>query len=220
MVQPTTTGLNEKPMIAVIDYGAGNIRNVMKAMAFVNLPAKLTKDPAEILAADGIVIPGVGAFKSAMQQMTAAQLVDPIQAAVAQGTPILGICLGMQLLFDSSTEFGATPGLGLIPGKIVALPENTGYKVPQMGWNQNQSRIAHPLTRRIAGEYTYFVHSYYAQTAPEYIGASVDYGVEVPSIVMKDNVFGAQFHPEKSGEVGLRVWTAFAEMIQERRVQV
>lgn len=96
MVQPTTTGLNEKPMIAVIDYGAGNIRNVMKAMAFVNLPAKLTKDPAEILAADGIVIPGVGAFKSAMQQMTAAQLVDPIQAAVAQGTPILGICLGMR----------------------------------------------------------------------------------------------------------------------------
>ena len=210
----------EEPFIAVIDYGAGNIRNVMKAIAYVGLPAKLTKNPTEILSADGVVIPGVGAYKSAMDKIHANQLLEPIKKAAKLGKPILGICLGMQLLFDSSTEFGETKGFGLIPGEVVELPANEGYKVPQMGWNQNNIAIKNVLTRGIENEYTYFVHSYYVKTSDQYIAASVDYGVKVPSIVIKDNIIGAQFHPEKSGEVGLRVWQAFADMVSDKAVLI
>ncbi|MEX0381107.1 imidazole glycerol phosphate synthase subunit HisH [Leuconostoc sp. MS02] len=210
----------ENPFIAVIDYGAGNIRNVMKAIDYVGLPAKLTKDPAEILSADGIVIPGVGAYKAAMDKINATELVEPIQEAANNKIPILGVCLGMQLLFDSSTEFGETKGFGLIPGEVVTLPRNTGFKVPQMGWNQNNVAIENTLTQGIKDEYTYFVHSYYVKTDAKYIAASVDYGVQVPSIVIKDNIIGAQFHPEKSGEVGLRVWRAFADLVSEKTVIV
>lgn len=210
----------ENPFIAVIDYGAGNIRNVMKAIAYVNMPAKLTKDPDEILAADGIVIPGVGAYRAAMNKIKAYDLVIPLQQAAANGTPMLGVCLGMQLLFDSSTEFGETKGLGLIPGEVVTLPQKQGFKVPQMGWNQNNVAIENALTQGIKDEFTYFVHSYYVKTNAKYIAASVDYGVQVPSIVTKDNIIGAQFHPEKSGEVGLRVWQAFADMVSDKAVIV
>ncbi|ADG41175.1 amidotransferase [Leuconostoc kimchii IMSNU 11154] len=210
----------ENPFIAVIDYGAGNIRNVMKAIAYVNMPAKLTKDPDEILAADGIVIPGVGAYRAAMDKIKAHDLVIPLQKAAANGTPMLGVCLGMQLLFDSSTEFGETSGLGLIPGEVVTLPQKQGFKVPQMGWNQNNVAIENSLTQGIKDEFTYFVHSYYVKTDAKYIAASVDYGVQVPSIVIKDNIIGAQFHPEKSGEVGLRVWQAFADMVSDKAVIV
>ncbi|AEJ30849.1 MULTISPECIES: imidazole glycerol phosphate synthase subunit HisH [Leuconostoc] len=210
----------ENPFIAVIDYGAGNIRNVMKAIAYVNMPAKLTKDPDEILAADGIVIPGVGAYRAAMDKIKAHDLVIPLQKAAANGTPMLGVCLGMQLLFDSSTEFGETSGLGLIPGEVVTLPQKQGFKVPQMGWNQNNVAIENSLTQGIKDEFTYFVHSYYVKTDAQYIAASVDYGVQVPSIVIKDNIIGAQFHPEKSGEVGLRVWQAFADMVSDKAVIV
>ena len=210
----------ENPFIAVIDYGAGNIRNVMKAIAYVNMPAKLTKDPDEILAADGIVIPGVGAYRAAMNKIKAYDLVIPLQQAAANGTPMLGVCLGMQLLFDSSTEFGETSGLGLIPGEVVTLPQKQGFKVPQMGWNQNNVAIENSLTQGIKDEFTYFVHSYYVKTDAQYIAASVDYGVQVPSIVIKDNIIGAQFHPEKSGEVGLRVWQAFADMVSDKAVIV
>ncbi|CAM3083792.1 imidazole glycerol phosphate synthase subunit HisH [Leuconostoc rapi] len=208
----------ENPFIAVIDYGAGNIRNVMKAIDYVDMPAKLTKDPAEILAADGIVIPGVGAYRAAMDKINTYQLLIPIQKAAANGTPILGVCLGMQLLFDSSTEFGETKGLGLIPGQVVTLPQKQGFKVPQMGWNQNNVAIENALTRGVKDEFTYFVHSYYVKTDVKYIAASVDYGVQVPSIVIKNNIIGAQFHPEKSGEVGLRVWQAFADMVSDKAV--
>lgn len=210
----------ENPFIAVIDYGAGNIRNVMKAIAYVNMPAKLTKDPDEILAADGIVIPGVGAYRAAMNKIKAYDLVIPLQQAAANGTPMLGVCLGMQLLFDSSTEFGETKGLGLIPGEVVTLPQKQGFKVPQMGWNKNNVAIENSLTQGIKDEFTYFVHSYYVKTDAKYIAASVDYGVQVPSIVIKDNIIGAQFHPEKSGEVGLRVWQAFADMVSDKAVIV
>jgi len=210
----------ENPVIVVFDYGAGNIFNVMKAIKYVGLSAKLTKDPSEILAADGLVIPGVGAYKTAMDKINENQLVVPIQKAANNGTPILGVCLGMQLLFDSSTEFGETMGFGLIPGEVVKLPQNTGFKVPQMGWNQNSVAIENTLTQGIKNEFTYFVHSYYVKTDTKYIAASVDYGVQVPSIVIKDNIIGAQFHPEKSGEVGLRVWQAFANMVSDKAVNV
>ncbi|MDF7626750.1 imidazole glycerol phosphate synthase subunit HisH [Lactobacillaceae bacterium L1_55_11] len=200
--------------IAIVDYGAGNIQNVVKAIASTGLDTVVTKDPTEISQADGLVVPGVGAFARAMDKLADAGLVKVIQDFAKTGKPILGLCLGMQLLFDSSSEFGATKGLGLIPGQVVALPKQVDYKVPQMGWNQNQVSQDLPITEAISGQYTYFVHSYYAQTDPQYIAAWVDYGsVKVPSVVVKDNVMGAQFHPEKSGPVGLAMWQRFKEMV-------
>ncbi|WEV53874.1 imidazole glycerol phosphate synthase subunit HisH [Leuconostocaceae bacterium ESL0723] len=200
--------------IAIVDYGAGNIQNVVKAIASTGLDTVVTKDSTEISQADGLVVPGVGAFARAMDKLADAGLVEVIQDFAKTGKPILGLCLGMQLLFDSSSEFGATKGLGLIPGQVVALPKQVDYKVPQMGWNQNRVSQDLPITEAISGQYTYFVHSYYAQTDPQYIAAWVDYGsVKVPSVVVKDNVMGAQFHPEKSGPVGLAMWERFKEMV-------
>lgn len=205
--------------IIIIDYGAGNIANVMKAIASTGLSAKLSHDPAEILSADGVVLPGVGAYGAAMSALNERQLIGPLQAYAKSGKPLLGVCLGMQLLFERSTEFGETAGLGIIPGDIVTLPQQQGYKVPQMGWNQNQVRQLNPITSTLNDTYTYFVHSFYVQTAPKYIAATVDYGqIEIPSVVVNDsgNVIGAQFHPEKSGKDGLPVWQSFKEMVDDK----
>lgn len=150
--------------IIIVDYGAGNIRNVMKAIEYTGLNAKVSQDPAEIAAADGLVVPGVGAFASAMDKLRERNLVEPIKQFSNSGKPLLGVCLGMQLLFDSSTEFGETTGLGLIPGQVVELPKQENYKVPQMGWNQNKVSQINQITRTMNDKYTYFVHSYYAVT--------------------------------------------------------
>ena len=200
--------------VAIIDYGAGNVQNVMKALKVVGVQGVLTRETTEIMKADGIIIPGVGAFKSAKQQLDQLGLTSIIQDYARDGKPVLGVCLGMQMLFDRSTEFGETTGLGLIPGSVVELPEQENYKVPQMGWNKNRVYQALPLADRLADKYTYFVHSYYVNTVRDYIVADVAYGdVAVPSVVRKGNVIGTQFHPEKSGEVGLSVWRAFAKMV-------
>ena len=197
-------------MIAVIDYGAGNVFNVLKACAYLGVDARLTDDPETILNADGIIFPGVGAFKSAMDHLQQRGLDQVLKQAVQKGIPLLGICLGMQMLFESSAEFGLTPGLGLIPGKVVKLPDN-GLFIPQVGWNQNQLQQKSTLFQNVDQHYTYFVHSYYAQCPQQYVVASVDYGVQVPSIVQRDNVYGMQFHPEKSGQVGLGLLKSFFE---------
>ncbi|NBA11151.1 imidazole glycerol phosphate synthase subunit HisH [Weissella confusa] len=200
--------------VAIIDYGAGNVQNVMKALKVVGVQGVLTRETIEIMKADGIIIPGVGAFKSAKQQLDQLGLTSIIQDYARDGKPVLGVCLGMQMLFDRSTEFGETTGLGLIPGSVVELPEQENYKVPQMGWNKNRVYQALPLADQLADKYTYFVHSYYVNTVRDYIVADVAYGdVAVPSVVRKGNVIGTQFHPEKSGEVGLSVWRAFAKMV-------
>ncbi|MBJ7693898.1 imidazole glycerol phosphate synthase subunit HisH [Weissella sp. GP1] len=200
--------------VAIIDYGAGNVQNVMKALKVVGVQGVLTRETTEIMKADGIIIPGVGAFKSAKQQLDQLGLTSIIQDYARDGKPVLGVCLGMQMLFDRSTEFGETTGLGLIPGSVVELPEQENYKVPQMGWNKNRVYQALPLADQLADKYTYFVHSYYVNTVRDYIVADVAYGdVAVPSVVRKGNVIGTQFHPEKSGEVGLSVWRAFAKMV-------
>lgn len=201
--------------IIIVDYGAGNIRNVMKAIEYTGLNVKVSQDPAEIAAADGLVVPGVGAFASAMDKLRERNLVEPIKQFSNSGKPLLGVCLGMQLLFDSSTEFGETRGLGLIPGQVVELPKQENYKVPQMGWNQNKVIQINQITRTMNDKYTYFVHSYYAVTDSKYIAATVNYGkVDVPSVVVNKNVIGAQFHPEKSGQDGLEIWQNFKEMVE------
>ncbi|EEJ42408.1 MAG: imidazole glycerol phosphate synthase subunit HisH [Leuconostoc mesenteroides] len=201
--------------IIIVDYGAGNIRNVMKAIEYTGLNVKVSQDPAEIAAADGLVVPGVGAFASAMDKLRERNLVEPIKQFSNSGKPLLGVCLGMQLLFDSSTEFGETRGLGLISGQVVELPKQENYKVPQMGWNQNKVSQINQITRTMNDKYTYFVHSYYAVTDSKYIAATVNYGkVDVPSVVVNKNVIGAQFHPEKSGQDGLEIWQNFKEMVE------
>lgn len=195
-------------MIAIIDYGAGNTFNVQKAFDFLGVETILTSDPKVIDQSSALILPGVGAFKAAMDNLQAAGLVEIIKTTVANGKPLLGICLGMQMLFDYSEEYGQTAGLGLIPGKVVAIPDGD-LLVPQMGWNQQILHNSSSVFKEVANQYTYFVHSYYAQTDPQYITSTVEYGVQVPAIVERDQVIGMQFHPEKSGQVGLQLLKDF-----------
>ncbi|MEE8824828.1 imidazole glycerol phosphate synthase subunit HisH 1 [Lentilactobacillus sunkii] len=201
-------------MIVIIDYDTGNTRNVKNALDYLGVPNQLSADPKQILVADGLILPGVGAFKKAMDSLNERGLVTTIRQAADKGIPMLGICLGMQLLFDKSFEFGESEGLGLIPGEVVPIPANLGVKVPHMGWDKNQSQQADVLADKFNGQFSYFVHSFYVKTAPENILSTVDYGIEIPSIVRKDNVIGFQFHPEKSGEVGLNGLAKFKEMVE------
>ncbi|GAA2969536.1 imidazole glycerol phosphate synthase subunit HisH [Lentilactobacillus parakefiri] len=201
-------------MITIIDYDTGNTRNVKNALDFLGVPNQLSADPNEILMADGLILPGVGAFKKAMDSLNERGLAPVIQQAADAGIPILGICLGMQILFDTSYEFGESTGLGLIAGEVVPIPEDLGVKVPHMGWDQNRSRKVDPLGDGFDEQFSYFVHSYYVKTTSESIVSTVDYGVQIPSIVRKDNVIGFQFHPEKSGAVGLNGLSKFKEMVE------
>jgi glutamine amidotransferase len=201
-------------MFAIVDYDTGNTLNLMKALNYLNIENKLTSDPDEILAADAVILPGVGAFKAAMDALAERDLVDVLKKVAANKTPMLGICLGMQMLFEDSEEYGLTTGLGLIPGHIRAIPETDGLKIPQMGWNENNIRAIDSPFDVADKQFTYFVHSYYADCDPQYIVASVDYSVEIPSIVQNNNVVGMQFHPEKSGKVGLSLLQKFQEMVK------
>lgn len=200
-------------MIAIIDYDTGNTRNVKKAMDFLAISNTLSADSEIISKADGLILPGVGAFGKAVEALKERELIPVIKQAAEKGTPILGICLGMQLLFDRSFEFGETAGLGLIPGEVVAIPEDLGVKVPHMGWDQNQVTQPDPIANGFDQQSTYFVHSYYVKTQPQYVLAESDYGVKIPSIVRNQNVIGMQFHPEKSGRIGLNGLAAFKELV-------
>lgn len=199
-------------MIAIVDYDAGNTFNVQKAFAHLGVDTVLTADPEVILNSDGVVLPGVGAFKAAMDTLVERKLVDVLKQVAEKNIPLLGICLGMQLLFDSSTEYGLTEGLGLIPGTVEALPDDLGLMIPHMGWNQNLVKNHSSIFADVADrEYTYFVHSYYAKCDDQYITTTADYGVDVPGIVERDSVYGMQFHPEKSAHVGLNLLRTFVE---------
>ena len=199
-------------MIAIVDYDAGNTFNVQKAFAHIGVDTVLTADPEVILNSDGVVLPGVGAFKAAMDTLVERKLVDVLKQVAEKNIPLLGICLGMQLLFDSSTEYGLTEGLGLIPGTVEALPADLGLMIPHMGWNQNLVKNHSSIFADVADrEYTYFVHSYYAKCDDQYITTTADYGVDVPGIVERDSVYGMQFHPEKSAHVGLNLLRTFVE---------
>lgn len=200
-------------MFAIVDYDTGNTRNLQKAFNYLQVPTQLTADPDKLAAADAVILPGVGAFAAAMQALRARDLVPVLQQLGQAGKPMLGICLGMQLLFESSTEYGVHAGLGLLSGQVTAMPANLGVKVPQMGWNENELQQSTSPFAGINHEYTYFVHSYYAVSPASQVVASVQHGVQVPSIVQRKNVIGMQFHPEKSGRVGLAQLATFKEMV-------
>ena len=200
-------------MIAIIDYGAGNLFSVQNALAYLNITSCTTNDPAVLKICDGKVLPAVGAFPEAMRRLHASGLVPVIQAE-AQKKPLLGICLGMQMLFERGYEFEETQGLGLIPGEV-RLIKGGGLKIPHMGWND--LTILHPCTlteHTKNGDYVYFVHSYCAQTPDENISCYTVYGERIPALVHRGFIYGAQFHPEKSGEVGLAMLKNFARLCQ------
>ena len=199
-------------MIAVVDYGAGNLFSVKNACDFLSIETRITRDPALIRAAEGIILPGVGAFPDAMQRLKETGLI-PVLQAEAQKKPLLGICLGMQMLFDYSTEFGRTEGLGLIPGHVDRIPCQD-LKLPHIGWNELKICQPSPILEGTRdGDFVYFVHSFAAFCGERYLLASTDYGCTVPALVGSGTVFGAQFNHEKSGGVGLRMLQNFEKVV-------
>lgn len=201
-------------MLAVIDYGAGNLRSVLHALTYLGVESmRVIRSPHELRGADKIILPGVGAFGAGMQRLREQNLISAIKDAAYAGIPYLGICLGMQFLFDYSDEMGHHEGLGLLPGFVTRLPEMPGCKIPHMGWNAIKPIRPSPLLKGLDGGYAYFVHSYYCvplQTSD--IILQVDYGIEVTAAVQRDNLFGVQFHPEKSQRVGLKILANFLEI--------
>jgi glutamine amidotransferase len=199
-------------MIALIDYGIGNLRSVEKALAAVRADVRLTDDAEKILAAEKVVLPGVGAFGDGMAGLRKRGLINVLSTIVARETPLLGICVGMQLLFETSSELGEHAGLGLLPGSVRRFPD-TGLKIPQTGWNQLHTEKVSPLLQGLPpGSYAYFNHSYYcdAGTAADVL-ASTQYGVRYASVVGRGRLYGVQFHPEKSQSVGLTMLRNFVE---------
>jgi glutamine amidotransferase len=203
-------------MIAVIDYGLGNLFSLTSSLKALGAEAVITADPSEIKNAERLILPGVGAFGDAMNRLQNIGLIALIKEEAGRGKPLLGICLGMQILFDTSFEYGKHPGLGLIPGHVGSLEADLRsmgnlFKVPHMGWNSlHFLRGDCPLLKNSEeGDFVYFVHSYYAKFCNPYIAASADYGVDIPAIVQRDNVYGCQFHPEKSGTAGLNILSAY-----------
>ena len=205
-------------MIAIIDYGMGNLRSVQKGFEKIGAEAVVTADPRVVLEAERIVLPGVGAFRDCMRNLEQGGFVEPILRVIAEGRPFLGICVGMQMLFSDSVEFGLYQGLNVIPGHVLRFPEDMRVaderlKVPQMGWNQLRFTRRPPAFEGIAeGSNVYFVHSYYVKPdSDDVIATTTDYGIEFCSSVWKDNIVATQFHPEKSQDVGLRILKNFAE---------
>jgi glutamine amidotransferase len=201
-------------MLAIIDYGMGNLRSVEKAFAKVGCPAVVTNDARQIEAAEKIVLPGVGAFRDAIGELQRQGLVEPIRAAIDVGKPFLGICLGLQLLMDISYEDGEYEGLGVIPGKVVRFDVPREYKVPHMGWNGIRRKTSPPLLAGLPdGTHVYFVHSYYVvPDDPAVIATETDYPTPFTSMIWRGNIYATQFHPEKSQRDGLRILRNFAEL--------
>lgn len=202
-------------MIAIIDYGMGNLFSLSSSLKSLGYEVEITADPEKLRASDKLFLPGVGAFRDAQERLFSTGLADVIRELAAEGKPLMGICLGMQLLFDKSYEYGEYEGLGLIPGNVVPMEGSIDpeLKIPQIGWNAlHFTGLEHPAfadTRE--GEFVYFVHSYYATDCDPYVVATTEYSKELTAAVAKDNVCGCQFHPEKSGEVGLRLLDAFCK---------
>jgi glutamine amidotransferase len=206
-------------MIGIIDYGVGNLFSLSSSLAYLGVESRITGDPEVLRKADGIILPGVGAFEDAMEKLEATGLVPLLKEELSLEKPVLGICLGMQLLFQESMEYGNHKGLGFLEGKVVPIPtdlqdpmgEGT-LKIPHIGWNQLEISRDDPLFRYMTEEnYVYYVHSYYAQAPQENILATSPYGIPITGVVRKGSLVGTQFHPEKSGDTGLRLLKAFVE---------
>ena len=205
-------------MIAIVDYGIGNLGSVTKGFEAAGAETVLTGDPARLRRAEALVLPGDGAFGATMDEIRKRDLVPLLLDAAAAGTPLLGICIGMQVLFEESEEHGRHEGLGLLPGRVRRLGGD--LPVPHMGWNRLKRRRAHPLLDGLeAGAYVYFVHSYFCDAADDVVVATTDYGQDFPAVVGRDNVLGVQFHPEKSQAVGLRMVSSFVRFVASRRMR-
>lgn len=204
-------------MIVIIDYGMGNLKNVYNALKHLNIPSKVSNEISEIKGADKLILPGVGAFNKAMYNLNNRGLTDVIKDKVNSGTPILGICLGMQMLFQKGYENGECNGLSFIDGNVKLLEPKEKVKIPHIGWNRLEYNSQNDLIKGLdENSFVYYVHSYAATDMNDknLIGFSNYGGIKVPSIVCKDNVYGTQFHPEKSGEVGLKILKNFGEVIK------
>jgi glutamine amidotransferase len=201
--------------LAIVDYGVGNLRSAQKAFEHLGQPALVTSDAALIARAPAVVLPGQGAFGTCMENLAAAGLVEPVIAAARSGRPFLGICVGMQLLFDESEESPGVRGLGIFRGKVVRFPHRPDLKVPHMGWNQLRVKRRVPALADVAdGDYVYFVHSFHPEPLdPDVIATTTDYGIEFVSSVGRDNVYAGVFHPEKSQQVGQRLLAGFVRML-------
>lgn len=197
-------------MISIIDYGMGNLRSVQKALEYISEPAVITDDKEIIMKSSGIIVPGVGAFPDAMQNLKKTGIDKLIISAAKENKPLLGICLGMQLFFESSDEVKLESGLGILRGKVTKLEGD--IKIPHMGWNSlNIKKMSPILNGTTQGSFVYFVHSYYVSSiCAENLNAACNYGVEIPAVISSSNVFGMQFHPEKSGEIGINMLRNFA----------
>jgi imidazole glycerol-phosphate synthase subunit HisH len=202
-------------MIAIIDYGMGNLRSVQKGLEHVGFTAVVTRDVSELHAARGVVLPGVGAFSACMENLDKFGLIEPIQEIVRRGKPFLGICLGLQLLFSESEEFGRQKGLDLFAGKVVGFHALEDLKVPHMGWNRIEKKKESPFLEGIAsGDYVYFVHSFYVvPDESSIVATTTDYGNSFVSSIATDRLFACQFHPEKSQELGLRILANFGRFV-------
>lgn len=201
-------------MVAIIDYDAGNLKSVQKAFEFLGADVVVTRKRNEILNSDHVILPGVGAFREAMEKLEQYDLVDTIKEVVKRKIPLLGICLGMQLLFESSEESDGVKGVSLLEGKIVKIPKKEGIKIPHMGWNSLELKGKATLFQGLSKEpYVYFVHSYYlVPSKAEDVVAVTEYGTNLSVAVEHENLFGCQFHPEKSGEVGLEILRNFLKV--------
>ena len=202
-------------MIVIVDYGVGNLFSLKSSFAMIGAEAQVSADAEVIAKAEKIILPGVGAFEDAAKKLRDSGLADVVIEAANKGTPLMGICLGMQLLFEESHEFGVHKGLGLLPGRVVAMSDviPADLKVPQIGWNALHIHKEHPLFKNTKeGDFVYFVHSFYATDCDDSLLATCEYGAELTAAVAKGNVMAYQFHPEKSGEVGLNILRAFSEL--------
>ena len=207
------------PEIVVVDYDAGNLRSVQRAMEHVGLRPRVTPDPRDVEQAAALVLPGVGSAQDCMRKLRVRGLVEPLKAYAASGRPFLGVCVGLQLLFDASEEGGGVECLGILPGVVKRFENAPGLKVPQIGWNQVEIVQRHALLEDVpSASYFYFVHSYYVEPTPALTVGATNYGVEFAAIVARDNVVATQFHPEKSADRGLQIYANFGRIAAQSGV--
>ncbi len=210
----TASGIDRAKVVTIIDYGAGNLRSVANAITKLGYQPKITSNPDEVINAQAVILPGVGAAADTMKNLRRLRLVSTIRQLIAEGRPFFGICIGLQVLFTDTEEGGRHKCLGIIPGRVKRLP--SGLKIPHMGWNQVKQKVSHPIFEGIPdGTNFYFVHSYYAEPEDKsLVAAETEYGIPICSVLTRENLIATQFHPEKSGDFGLRMYANFIKLAE------